>query len=87
MRALGDEETMRGRLVLAAFGFQALGALTGTAVGYSILKNFPEIGAWRWMYATAIIPPVVVPLATRRRMCEAWPTLSITMSWRPRVPR
>ena len=66
MRALGDEETMRGRLVLAAFGFQSLGALTGTAVGYSILKNFPEIGAWRWMYATAIIPALVV-LAGRGR--------------------
>jgi len=52
--------TMRGRLVLGAFGFQALGALTGTAVGYAILKNTPEIGAWRWMYATAIIPALVV---------------------------
>jgi putative MFS transporter len=51
---------MRGRLVLSAFGFQALGALTGTAIGYVILKNIPEIGAWRWMYATAIIPALVV---------------------------
>ncbi len=50
----------RGRLVLGAFGFQALGALTGTAVGYLILKNIPEIGAWRWMYATAIIPAAIV---------------------------
>jgi MFS family permease len=52
--------TMRGRLVLGAFGFQAFGALTGTAVGYAILENLPEIGAWRWMYATAIIPALVV---------------------------
>jgi putative MFS transporter len=52
--------TMRGRLVLAVFGFQALGALSGTAVGYAILKNFAEIGAWRWMYATAIIPALIV---------------------------
>jgi MFS transporter, putative metabolite transport protein len=50
----------RGRLVLGAFGFQALGALIGTAVGYVILKNVPELGAWRWMYATAIIPALVV---------------------------
>jgi MFS transporter, putative metabolite transport protein len=50
----------RGRLVLAAFGFQAVGALVGTAVGYLVLKNIPEIGAWRWMYATAIIPAVLV---------------------------
>ena len=51
---------MRGRLVLGAFGFQALGALSGTVVGYLVLKNIPEIGAWRWMYATAIIPAVIV---------------------------
>jgi len=29
----------RGKLVLGAFGFQALGVLTGTAIGYVILKN------------------------------------------------
>ena len=52
--------SLRGRLVLAAFGFQALGALTGTVVGYVILKNIPQIGAWRWMYATAIVPGLVV---------------------------
>jgi len=33
--------TARGRLVLAAFGFQALGALTGTIVGYLVLVNIP----------------------------------------------
>ena len=52
--------SVRGRLVLAAFGFQALGALMGTAVGYAVLKNVPELAAWRWMYATAIIPAAIV---------------------------
>jgi putative MFS transporter len=52
----------RGQLVLAAFGFQAVGALVGTIVGYVVLKNIPEVGAWRWMYATAIIPAVLVTL-------------------------
>jgi MFS family permease len=52
--------SVRGRLVLSAFGFQALGALTGTAVGYLVLKNLPELGAWRWMYATAILPAALV---------------------------
>ena len=47
---------LRGRLVLSAFGFQALGVLAGTAVGYEVLHNIPDIGAWRWMYATAIVP-------------------------------
>jgi len=53
----------RGKLVLGAFGFQAIGALAGTAVGYLILANIPELSAWRWMYATAVIPAVIVVLA------------------------
>jgi putative MFS transporter len=50
----------RGKLVLSAFAFQAIGALTGTFVGYLILYENPNIGAWRWMYATAIIPAILV---------------------------
>jgi MFS family permease len=50
----------RGKMVLSVFAFQAVGALVGTAVGYLILVNIPEIGAWRWMYATAIIPAILV---------------------------
>jgi MFS transporter, putative metabolite transport protein len=61
---------MRGRLVLSAFGFQALGALTGTVVGYLVLKHIPEIGAWRWMYATAIIPALLVTIG-RFRITES----------------
>jgi MFS family permease len=52
--------SMRGRLVLAAFGFQSVGILAGTMVGYVVLKNLPEIGAWRWMYAVAIVPAILV---------------------------
>ncbi|MDQ8730239.1 MFS transporter [Bradyrhizobium sp. LHD-71] len=51
---------MRGRLVLSAFAFQAVGALTGTVIGYLILANAPNPEAWRWMYATAIIPALLV---------------------------
>lgn len=54
--------SVRGRLVLAAFAFQAIGALGGTAVGFVILYNYPQIDAWRWMYATAIVPAVLVTL-------------------------
>lgn len=50
----------RGRLVLGAFGFQAVGALAGTAVGFLILYENPTLGAWRWMYASAIVPAVLV---------------------------
>ena len=56
----------RGKLVLSAFAFQAIGALFGTVVGFLILANFPEIRAWRWMYATAIVPAIVVVLGRLR---------------------
>jgi len=50
----------RGKLVLGAFGFQALGALCGTGVGCLVLSLVPELDAWRWMYATALIPAIAV---------------------------
>lgn len=50
----------RGRLVLGAFAFQAVGALVGTAIGFAILYEVQDLAAWRWMYATAIIPAVLV---------------------------
>lgn len=50
----------RGRLVLGAFAFQAVGALFGTAVGFWILYTSPELSAWRWIYATAIVPALLV---------------------------
>jgi putative MFS transporter len=52
----------RGKLVLGAFAFQAVGALAGTVVGYGVLATLPEISAWRWMYASAIIPAVLVTI-------------------------
>lgn len=51
---------VRGRLVLGAFGFQAAGALAGTAVGYFALSLDPDLGAWRWMYGAAILPALLV---------------------------
>ncbi|MDX2081354.1 MAG: MFS transporter [Terrimicrobiaceae bacterium] len=50
----------RGRLVLSAFAFQAVGALFGSIVGFVILHQNPNLEAWRWMYAVAIIPAVLV---------------------------
>ncbi len=50
----------RGKLVLGAFGFQALGALGGTGIGCLVLSLLPELDAWRWMYATALIPAIAV---------------------------
>lgn len=50
----------RGKLVLSAFGFQAVGALFGTALGFFILKMSESIIDWRWMYAVAILPALLV---------------------------
>ena len=54
--------TSRGRLVLGAFAFQAVGALGGAAVGYAVLVAVPNLTAWRWMYATAFIPALLVTI-------------------------
>jgi MFS transporter, putative metabolite transport protein len=53
----------RGRLVLGAFGFQSLGALAGTGVGFFVLSAYPHLDAWRWMYATALLPALFVTIA------------------------
>jgi MFS family permease len=50
----------RGRSVLSAFGFQAVGATAGTLVGVIILGNRDEVSDWRWMFAVAIIPSIAV---------------------------
>jgi len=50
----------RGQLVIAAFAFQAVGALAGTGVGWLVLQANPSLEAWHWMFATALLPGLVV---------------------------
>lgn len=88
----------RGRLVIGAFGFQALGALSGVAVGYLILLENPELGAWRWMYAAAVIPAAIVAfgrffipesanwLMTRGREADARRALDVLLKREPSYP-
>src|ERR1700750_1720777 len=52
----------RGKLVLGAFGFQALRGLGGTAVGWLVLSIVLDLSAWRWMYATAVVPTLAVTI-------------------------
>ncbi len=61
---------MRGRLILGAFGFQAVGALVGAMAGFIVLSVNPEIGAWRWMYALIVIPAILV-IAGRLLICDS----------------
>ena len=89
----------RGRLVLSAFAFQAVGVLIGTAVGYMILKSHPLISAWRLMYATAIIPTILVVigrffitqspqwLMSRGRVAEAEKELRLLLRRDPQYPK
>ncbi len=53
----------RGRLVLGAFAFQAIGATSGLAIGALVLVLHPQLDAWRWMYATALLPAVLITAA------------------------
>lgn len=89
----------RGRLVLGAFGFQAVGALVGTAIGYVILANVEDLAAWRWMYATAVIPAALVVLGrffipdsahwllSRGRVAEAEREISRLLFRKPPYPK
>jgi MFS family permease len=90
---------VRGRLVLSAFGFQAIGALFGSAAGFAILHAVPQLDAWRWMYAVAIIPAVSVIigrffitdsphwLVTRGRIAEAEKEILRLLKRYPPYPR
>lgn len=90
---------VRGRLVLSAFGFQAVGALSGTLIGYLVLTFHPEVGAWRLMYATAIIPALLVVigrftitesapwLVWRGRMAEAHHETMRLLTRKPQYPK
>jgi MFS family permease len=53
---------IRGRTVLSAFGFQAVGGLAGTLVGFVVLHENPDLSAWRWMYASTLLLAVPVTI-------------------------
>jgi MFS family permease len=51
---------IRGRLVLGAFSFQALGAVIGTAICAVVLSSHPELSTWRLFYLLPVIPVAFV---------------------------
>jgi MFS family permease len=51
---------VRGRLVLGAFSFQALGAVLGTAIAAVVLASAPNLNAWRIFYLLPVVPVVLV---------------------------
>ena len=47
---------IRGRLVLGAFSFQALGAVVGTAIAAVLLGIRPDLDTWRIFYLIPVVP-------------------------------
>jgi MFS family permease len=56
---------VRGRMLIGAFSFQALGMVAAALTGLVILRVHPEPDAWRFMLAAAVAPAVVVLLLRR----------------------
>lgn len=53
---------VRGRLVLAAFSFQALGVVGGAALGVLVLQLAPPLQAWRLFYLLPALPVLLLTL-------------------------
>jgi MFS family permease len=53
----------RGRMLVAAFSFQAFGMLAGAGTGIAILLTHQGSGAWRWMLAAGLIPTLALVVA------------------------
>jgi MFS family permease len=89
----------RGRLVLGAFGFQAVGAIAGTGVGLLVLHSVESIADWRLMYTSAIIPAVLVLvgrffipqsghwLVSKKRIAEAERATAVLLRRDPPYPQ
>ncbi|GAB0113456.1 MFS transporter [Acidisoma sp. C75] len=60
----------RGMLILGAFAFQAVGAICGALLGVVILSFHPGIDAWRYMFAMAI-PPAILVVIGRFFVCDS----------------
>ncbi len=51
---------IRGRMLISAFSFQAVGMFTAAVVGFIVLKVYPNVNAWHWMVAIGAAPAAVI---------------------------
>ena len=56
---------IRGRMLIAAFSFQAVGIFAAAAVGLFILAMHPSESAWRWMLVAGALPAIVILVLQR----------------------
>jgi MFS family permease len=57
---------VRGRMMVGALSFQAIGAVAGAAVGLTLLvTDLAGDGVWRWMLAAGVLPAFVVLILRR----------------------
>ncbi len=56
---------VRGRFLVGAFSFQAVGAVMGALTSWLILLIWPDIQAWRIMFIVGVIPAAAIALARR----------------------
>ena len=87
------------QLVIGAFAFQAVGALAGTGLGWLVLQRDPALDAWHWMFATALIPGLIVTvwrfyitesaswLFVRGELTRAQTAASRLLERRPQYPK
>jgi MFS family permease len=61
---------VRGRMLVGAFAFQALGMLAGAATGILVLIIDPSMQAWRWMLGAGLVPALAL-LIMRRGLPES----------------
>jgi MFS transporter, putative metabolite transport protein len=61
---------IRGRMMIAAFSFQAVGIFVAAAIGLFILAMHPSVSAWRLMLIAGAFPAIVI-LILRRAIPES----------------
>ncbi|MFA4826613.1 MAG: MFS transporter [Methanoregula sp.] len=61
---------IRGRMLIAAFSFQAVGIFVAAGVGLLILALYPSESSWRWMMVAGAVPALVI-LVLRRGLPES----------------